>query len=250
MYMTSLMSHGVPAGQPRWLTGIKVAMILLSLVIVGLSAFAITIIKTFGERRFAGPGSAALFIFTAVKTVLLYVFALVVEKRVPRFFFRVLFVVSYGFSVFFWAATWVFGIRITRFWFLAADRFTDTSRFGDLSARLKKEGSVMAAVTAISFVVSVLTLVHMIFFVKACRSEGPAGPYAQQAELGQFPYKVDGQQGPPMPPPQYPYYPQPAYGGQQPMYPQPPPGQQPMYPPPPSQYTPGQYQPPPHPDTK
>lgn len=58
------MSNGVPAGQPRWLTGTKIAMILLSLVIVGLSAFAITIIKTFGERRFAGPGSAALFIFT------------------------------------------------------------------------------------------------------------------------------------------------------------------------------------------
>ncbi|KAI6575249.1 hypothetical protein MCOR09_001732 [Pyricularia oryzae] len=249
MHMRSLMSNGVPAGQPRWLTGTKIAMILLSLVIVGLSAFAITIIKTFGERRFAGPGSAALFIFTAVKTVVLYISAIVVEKKVPHFFFRVLFVVSYGFSVFFWAATWVFGIRITRFWFAAADRFNDTSRFGDLGARLKKEGTVMAAVTAISFVVSVLTLVHMIFFVKACRREGPAGPYAQQAELGQVPYKMDSTQGPPMPPQQYPYYPEPVYGQQQHMYPPPPPGQQPIYTPPAGQY-PGQYPPPPHQATK
>ncbi|KAL2255644.1 hypothetical protein VTK26DRAFT_2959 [Humicola hyalothermophila] len=210
-----LMATGVPP-QPVWLLWIKIAILVLSLIILALAAWVLSLFD--GYLRGGAPG---MDIFITIFSFIIYGGAGALEVWAPQYFYRVGALVGYILTCIFWLTAWAWSASTASSWL----------GLGIFGGGPDDFGSGMAACAGLGALVWVLVIVHLAFFVRACLVDTTVS----QAELGnvkpaQFPQAYQQQPYPDQFQAQQPYPPQP----QQP-YPV-----QPQQPYPPQQYPPAQ----------
>jgi len=168
---------GVPSSQPAWLLWVKVAIIGLSLVILALSAYAISACggSIYGVYVPLCAGSIGGFeIFLVIKTWILYGLILFVEFKAPHMFYRLAVIIGSLISIIFWLSGWAWAASFASIWNLGY---------------ATNVGGAMAGVAALGALVWILCIVHLVFFIIACNNSPsdtaqPTG--VANAELGQM----------------------------------------------------------------
>ncbi|KAM7198599.1 hypothetical protein V8F20_006129 [Naviculisporaceae sp. PSN 640] len=165
---SGLLAKGVPP-QPVWLFYIKIAILVLSVIILGLAAWAVSIFPY-------GNGPAGITIFTVIKTFIVYGGALGLELGAPQFFYRIAALVLYALSLIFWLTSWAYCAS-------GAAAFLSAGSWGYYYGWHKNEGAALGASAGLGAIVWILCIVHFVFFIRACLSD-PEGNGQNQAELG------------------------------------------------------------------
>jgi hypothetical protein len=192
---SGLLAKGAPP-MPIWVTYMRYAILGLSLVILAIAAYGVAILGGGCYLGYCYSGAGGLVIFVCILTFLVYGGATAVEIWAPHLFFRIAFLIGFIFSVIFWLSGWGWAASSAAFWLAYTYGYSFDTR----------EGSAMAACAGLGAVVWVMCIVNLVFFVKACISNG-AG--AGQAELGNIKHQEPGAG-----------YPGPQYPAQQQTYPQ------------------------------
>jgi len=186
---------------PKWMLYLKIAILFFSLVILAVSAYGVSI--TYGYS-----GAAGYMVFITVKTLLIFGAAVAVELLAPQLFFRILAFVVYLLSIIFWLSGWAWAAS----WAAAAwSGYYNCSRGGACS----NYGAALAAVAALGAFTWILSIVHLVFFVKFCMAN-PQQTTPGNAELGnvkpeQQPYVTAAQYPAGQPAGQYPQQQQQPY---------------------------------------
>ncbi|KAJ4294902.1 hypothetical protein N0V88_005141 [Collariella sp. IMI 366227] len=173
-----LMAVGVPP-QPLWLLYIKGAILLFSLIVLAVAAWAISIVGGDG-----GPGGMSIFI--AIFSFIVYGGAGALEIWAPQHFYCIGAFIAYILTLIFWLTAWAWSAS----W---ASTFSSSYWYGNY-------GAALGACAGIGALVWILAIVHFVFFTLACVRGGSDANTAAQAELGHVKAEVPGAH----PPQQYP----------------------------------------------
>lgn len=169
MSAQGLTKTGVPP-QPLWLLYIKIAILVLALIVLGLAAWAQSMIGNNGGYLTNWTGTPGMDIFVAILSFIVYGGAAAIEIWAAHLFFRIAALVAYILTIIFWLSAWAWSASV------ASDLLG-----GYYSSDY---GTALAACAGLGALVWVLTIVHLVFFVRACLAD-PQGSAAGQAELGQ-----------------------------------------------------------------
>jgi hypothetical protein len=223
MGVKGLYAKGPPAG-PVWLLYMKIAIIVLSLIVLALAAYSISVYgKYVGSAYFVGySGASGLLIFVVIKTWIIYGALLFFELKAPQYYYRLIGLIGYSLGVIFWLSGWAWAASYAAFW-LSLGRYCYSGLYcTDASdSNTRAFGGAMAGCAAIGAVIWVLSIVNLVFFVRgSLADEGTPAVTAHNAELGHVPKQAEAQAQPVYggQPPQQAYGQQPAYGQQQPAY--------------------------------
>jgi hypothetical protein len=189
-----LTAPGVPP-LPAWLLYIKGAIFLLSIIILALSAYAISLyngLLTF----YYSSGAPGFLIFLAIYTWIIYGAYTAIELKAQHFYYRIGALVAYVLSVIFWLTGWAWAAS----W--AAQLGSFTGFYGILDTFT----SVMGACAGLGALLWILAIVHLVFFILACVRE-PGAAHSGNVELGHGQKHDEATV-------QQPYPAQPVYGGQ------------------------------------
>ncbi|KAK3896701.1 hypothetical protein C8A05DRAFT_39751 [Staphylotrichum tortipilum] len=171
-----LMAVGVPP-QPLWLLYIKIAILVLSLIVLALGAYSESLL-------WGGGGPGGMDIFIALWSFIVYGGGAALEIWAPQFYYRIGMLVGQILAIIFWLTAWAWSASVASVW---------------LSYRYKTFGGSLAGCAGLGAIAWVLTIVHLIFFIRASILE--SNP-ASQAELGKV--EVPAQQPYPAQQPGYP----------------------------------------------
>ncbi|EPE03585.1 hypothetical protein F503_01843 [Ophiostoma piceae UAMH 11346] len=186
MGLSGILSKGVPASLPRFTLFLRIAIVVLSVVVLALAAFALSVFGSYAGYYGGYSGVSGLLIFVVIKTWLIFGILALFEYRLPQYYFRIVAVIAYAFSIVFWLSAWAWSASNAAFW-LSNYCYGGYCYDGDSYA--KKEGGALAACAGLGAVVWVLSIVNFAFFLRACIADPPV---ANQAELGQIPaYKQE-----------------------------------------------------------
>ncbi|KAK3324317.1 hypothetical protein B0T19DRAFT_228153 [Cercophora scortea] len=216
MSTQGLLAKGVPALQPAWLLFVKIAILVLSVIILGLAAWALSIFGGLASGLGYSGGAAGFAVFATIWTFIVYGGTIAIEMVATHLFYRIAGVVLYSLSIIFWLTAWAYAASQASTWNSAGSLF---GSFGGVDNSFKKEGSALGAVAGLGALVWILAIVHFVFFIKAALADSE-GSGANNAELGQVKPAEFVQPAPPVQAayPQQPY-PQQPYP-QQPQQPQ------------------------------
>ncbi|KAK4683237.1 hypothetical protein QC764_123340 [Podospora pseudoanserina] len=182
MSTQGLLAKGVPP-QPLWLLYIKIAILVLSLVTLALGAWAVSIFGGYAGGYGGPTGAGGLVIFTAIWSFIVYGGAAAIEIWAPHFFYRIGALVGYILHIIFWLSAWAWSASAASFW------LSYTYGFGFYDSAWKREGQALGACAGLGALIWVLSIVHLVFFIRASLADpegsGPAPGTAGQAELGQ-----------------------------------------------------------------
>ncbi|CAJ2512294.1 Uu.00g053090.m01.CDS01 [Anthostomella pinea] len=103
MALRGLIARGVPA-TPKFLIYVKGAIILLSIIILALAAYAISLYSD-GSYQYS-TGMPGFLIFLAILSRLVYGISAAIELKAPRFYYRIVVLVAYFLTTVFWLAGW------------------------------------------------------------------------------------------------------------------------------------------------
>lgn len=216
---SGLSAHGAPATQPRFLFFLKIAIIVLSIVVLALSAYAISLVGdiTGGYYGYVGAGAPGLLIFTVIWTWITYGVFLFFELKAPHMFYRIIAVIVWALSIIFWLSGWALAASHAASVMSVANMYDGYSKYlnNTFYDWYKKYGGALAGCAGIGALVWILIIVHFVFFVRACMTDTTT----TGAELGNVQHKQEtpGAPAPAAAPAQY--QAQPVYQQQQ-TYPQ------------------------------
>ncbi|KAK4183045.1 hypothetical protein QBC35DRAFT_131515 [Podospora australis] len=198
-----LIARGVPP-QPLWLLYIKIAILVLSLILLAMGAWAVSIFSG-GWYGYSG-GAGGMVIFVTIFSFLVYGGAAAVELWAQHLFYRIAFFIGYILSIIFWLSAWAWSASSASVWLGYSWKGTEGH----------KEGQALAVCAGLGAVVWILTIVHLAFFIQASLAD-PQGAPASQAELGNVKHNEvppAGQQYPQQPYPAQQQYTQQPYATQ------------------------------------
>ncbi|RYO75157.1 hypothetical protein DL766_005210 [Monosporascus sp. MC13-8B] len=151
-----------PPQLPRWILYTKGATILLSVLILALAAYALSVHG--GYSYYYSSGAPGFLIFLAIYSLIVYGGSTVVEIWYAQSYYRVVVLVAYVLAVIFWLSAWAWAASWGSFILAYANYYGPYQRYG----------SVVAACAGLSAIVWVITIVNLVFFVRAClRDSGP-----------------------------------------------------------------------------
>ncbi|KAL2135728.1 hypothetical protein VTI74DRAFT_7245 [Chaetomium olivicolor] len=203
MGVQGLTAVGVPP-QPLWLLYIKGAILLFSLIVLALAAWALSI---YDGWLYGSGGAPGMDIFIAILSFIVYGGAAALEIWAPQFFYRIGAFVAYILTLIFWLSAWAWSAS----W---ASAFNGTYYGYKVQTKM---GGAMGGCAGIGALAWILAIVHFVFFTRACLADNsnPSG----QAELGQVKAEVPAQQQYQQPYPAQPQQPYPVQGQYQQPYP-------------------------------
>lgn len=189
MTMSGLTAKGVPP-QPAFLRILKFVIIFLSVIVLALAAYAISVFSGY-YGYYGSSGVAGLLIFAVIKTWIIFGVALFLEFRAQHFFFRILLLIAYVISIIFWLSAWAWSASAASLWLSYAGDFDCSydSNFNYVcdqngSNPWKREGAALAACAGLGALIWILLIVHLVFFILACMRD-PTTHNTNNAELGQ-----------------------------------------------------------------
>lgn len=209
-----VMAHGPPATQPRFLFFLKIAIIVLSVVVLALAAYAISLYGNYSSY-YVGAGAPGLLIFTVIWTWVTYGVFLFFELKAPHFFYRIIAIVLWGLSIIFWLSAWALAASHAAV-YLSYTSYS--SGFGSTyyDDWFKKAGGALAGCAGIGALIWILIIVHFAFFVRACLTDTTT----TGAELGNIGHKHEATAAPAPAAAPGQYQAQPVYQQQQQTHPQ------------------------------
>lgn len=180
MSTRGLLAKGVPP-QAQWLLFVKIAILVLSLVVLALAAYSISLFGSY-YGLVGGAGVGGFLIFVTIKTFIVIGGATAIEIWAPHIFYRIIALIAYSLSIIFWLSAWAWAASTASIWLTSYCIFGTCS---SPSGYAKNEGGALAGCAALGAVIWILSIVNLFFFVRACLAD-PEGSNAQnQAELGQ-----------------------------------------------------------------
>ncbi|KAB5535374.1 hypothetical protein GE09DRAFT_1193242 [Coniochaeta sp. 2T2.1] len=168
-----LMAKGVPP-QAQWLLYIKIAILALSLIVLALAAYSLSLFGSYYGLA-GGTGAGGYLIFVTIKTFIVMGGATAVEIWWPHLFYRLIALVAYILSIIFWLSAWAWAASTAAFWLIDTCNYGRCSR----SSYAEREGGALAACAGLGAIIWVLSIVNLFFFIRACLRDN------NQAELGQ-----------------------------------------------------------------
>jgi len=142
------MGKGAPPAAPKWLLFLKIAIIVLSTIILALAAYSIAILNQYYYTG-AYSGVAGLLIFVVIKTWIIYGVLTILELKAPHMFWRVIALIGYCLSVIFWLSAWAWSASIASVFLTAYGGFY----LGNYDSYWKAEGAALAACAGLGAVV-------------------------------------------------------------------------------------------------
>ena len=144
--MSGLLQRGVPK-QPVWLFYVKIVILVLSLIILALAAYSISLFSSF--IGYYGSGAGGLLIFVTIKTFIVYGGVLFIETKAPNLFYRLIVLIAYIFSLIFWLSAWAWAASSAAAWLSIYDYGLDDGYY----TGWKNEGGALAGCAALGAIV-------------------------------------------------------------------------------------------------
>lgn len=161
---------GVPPS-PSWILYVRIAILVLSLVLLGVAAWAVSMFSGGGSAAYGYTGASGMMVFVTIWSLVVYGGSLGFQFGAPHLFYRIVGLILYSLAVIFWLAGWAYAASQAA---LVLD-WTGSSDYG----------SALAVCAGLGAVAWVLSIVDLVFFILSCVHEADTGPKLSQAELGQ-----------------------------------------------------------------
>ncbi|RYP09291.1 hypothetical protein DL764_001338 [Monosporascus ibericus] len=153
-----------PPQLPGWVLYTKGAIILLSILILALAAYALSVHG--GYSYYYSSGAPGFLIFLAIYSWIVYGGTTVVEIWYAQWYYRVVVLVAYILAVILWLSAWAWAASWGSFILAYANYYEPYQRYG----------SVVAACAGLGAIVWVIIIVNLVFFMRAClRDSGQSG---------------------------------------------------------------------------
>ncbi|CAK7222502.1 hypothetical protein SBRCBS47491_004886 [Sporothrix bragantina] len=215
MTLNGLLAVGVPATLPAFVFYLRIAIVALSVVILALAAFAISVFGSYSGYLGGYTGVSGLLIFVVIKTWIIHGGLFFLEFKMPQYYYRIAALVAYAFSLIFWLSAWAWSASLASFWLSTVCYYGVCS---SVDSYAKKEGGALAACAGLGAVVWVMSIANLFFFIRACICDPPVEQQAELGQVGVAPNKETAQETVyPVTAPAAPvqYQQQPVYGQQQ-----------------------------------
>ena len=171
MSARGLTAKGVPP-QPRWLLYLKIAILVLSLVVLALAAYSISLFGSY-YGIVGGTGAGGFLIFVVgfpfllfplslpvsnsltrgvqtLKTFIIIGGATVIEVWFPHLFYRIVALVVYNLSIIFWLSAWAWAASTAALW-LGSSCYLGTC--SSPSSYASREGGALAACAGLGAII-------------------------------------------------------------------------------------------------
>ncbi|RYP09275.1 hypothetical protein DL765_008500 [Monosporascus sp. GIB2] len=152
-----------PPQLPGWILYTKGAIILLSVLILALAAYALSFHG--GYSYYYSSGAPGFLIFLAIYSWIVYGGSTVVEIWYAQSYYRVVVLAAYVLAVIFWLSAWAWAASWGSFILAYANYYGPYQRYG----------AVVAACAGLGAIVWVITIVNLVFFVRACLKDSGSG---------------------------------------------------------------------------
>ncbi|RYP61778.1 hypothetical protein DL771_010000 [Monosporascus sp. 5C6A] len=152
-----------PPQLPKWILYTKGAIILLSVLILALAAYALSVHG--GYSYYYSSGAPGFLIFLAIYSWIVYGGSTVIEIWYPQWYYRVIVLVAYVLAVILWLSAWAWAASWGSFILAYANYYAPYQRYG----------SVVAACSGLGAIVWVLTIVNLVFFMRECLRDPGSG---------------------------------------------------------------------------
>ncbi|KAK1783029.1 hypothetical protein QBC45DRAFT_151848 [Copromyces sp. CBS 386.78] len=169
-----LTAVGVPPF-PSWIFYIRIAILVLSLVLLGVAAWAVSLFAGGESAAYGYTGSSGMMVFVTIWSLVVYGGSLGIQFGAPHLFYRIAGLILYILAVIFWLVGWAYAAS-------QAALVLDWS--GGYGGAVHDYGSALAVCAGLGAVAWVLSIIDLVFFILACVREVTA-PKLSQAELGQ-----------------------------------------------------------------
>ncbi|KAB5577901.1 hypothetical protein GE09DRAFT_1260788 [Coniochaeta sp. 2T2.1] len=173
-----LMEKGVPP-QARWLLYMKIAILVLSLIVLAVAAYSLSLFGSY--YGLAGSTGAGGYLIFTIKTFIVMGGATAIEIWWPHLFYRLIALVAYTLSIIFWLSAWAWAASTAALWLIDVCNYGRCSR----SSYAEREGGALAACAGLGAIIWVLSIVNLFFFIRACLRDPQGSNPNNQAELGQ-----------------------------------------------------------------
>ncbi|KAJ4413911.1 hypothetical protein N0V85_003376 [Neurospora sp. IMI 360204] len=168
-----LTAVGVPPF-PSWILYIRIAILVLSLVLLGVAAWAVSLVGVGGSAAYGYTGASGMMVFVTIWSLVVYGGSLGFQFGAPHLFYRIVGLILYSLAVIFWLVGWAYAASQAA---LVLDWYGGYGGVNDY-------GSALAVCAGLGAVAWVLSIIDLVFFILACVREVTA-PKLSQAELGQ-----------------------------------------------------------------
>ncbi|EGO59643.1 hypothetical protein NEUTE1DRAFT_61245 [Neurospora tetrasperma FGSC 2508] len=169
-----LTAVGVPPF-PSWILYIRIAILVLSLVLLGVAAWAVSMFAGGGSAAYGYTGASGMMIFVTIWSLVVYGGSLGFQFGAPHLFYRIVGLILYSLAVIFWLVGWAYA---------ASEAAVALDWSGYYYGAIHDYGSAMAVCAGLGAVAWVLSIIDLVFFILACVREATT-PKLSQAELGQ-----------------------------------------------------------------
>ncbi|KAI1122616.1 hypothetical protein F5Y10DRAFT_71267 [Nemania abortiva] len=159
MSARGLFARGVPPF-PKFFTYIVGLIILLSIIILSLAAYA----ESLSGNYYYESGVPGFLLFVSIWSWLVYGGMLAVEHYAPRFYYRIAFLVGQLLSAIFWISGWAWAASSADY-ILSFDNY---SSHDSIRGAWKAFGQTIAACAGVGALVWVLCIVAVVAFCSAC----------------------------------------------------------------------------------
>ncbi|KAI0553577.1 hypothetical protein F4679DRAFT_529653 [Xylaria curta] len=162
-----LVARGVPT-YPKFFVYVVGLIILLSTVVLALAAYA----ESLSGNYYYESDVPCFLLFVSIWTLLIYGGLLVIERCVPRFYYRIVFIIGQLLSVIFWITAWAWAAS----WASYTLSFDNYSSYDKIRGAWMTYGKIIAACAGIGAGVWVFCIFAVIMFCSACKRSSTLAP--------------------------------------------------------------------------
>ncbi|RWA03575.1 hypothetical protein EKO27_g11527 [Xylaria grammica] len=177
MSARGLVVRGVPS-LPKFYIYIVVSIILLSIITLGLAAYA----ESLSGHYYYDSGVPGFLIFVSIWSLLVYGGMLVTQYYAPQFYYRIGVLVGQLLSAIFWISAWAWAAS----WAAYILSFDNYNSYDEIRGSWKAFGQTTAACAGIGALIWVLCIVSLGAFCSACTRRSAPAPI-NNIELASIP---------------------------------------------------------------
>ncbi|KAI0597060.1 hypothetical protein F4775DRAFT_273751 [Biscogniauxia sp. FL1348] len=169
MPAAGLVSRGPPP-LPRYVLYLEAATILLSIIILALAAYGISL---YGNANYYySSGVPGFLIFVVIFTWILYGGFFAVRRVAPKFYFRIVVIAGHVLSVIFWLSGWAWAASSAAY-VLSFDSYYGPDSVDD---HWKTFGNVMGACAGLGALEWILCIIALAVLTRACLQNPDSNP--------------------------------------------------------------------------
>ncbi|KAI5926686.1 hypothetical protein F4810DRAFT_481614 [Camillea tinctor] len=171
MAAKGLVARGVPP-LPRYILYFEAAIILLSIIILALAAYGISLYSN--GTYYYSSGVPGFLIFVVIFTWIVYGGSFALSLIAPKFYFRLSVIAGHVLSIIFWLSGWAWAASSAAY-VLSFDNYYGSD---SVSGHWKTFGNVMGACAGLGALVWILCIIVLVILSRACLQNPESYPAA------------------------------------------------------------------------